>query len=95
MDGALALDRHFTMDAGTLTLAMDDDSSQITVDGSLHLDGGVLNLDFSDYKIEGSKNITLITANTILGEFDSVIADGYEVTLTYEKNRIIAHVKAK
>ncbi|MBT2282372.1 S-layer homology domain-containing protein [Paenibacillus polymyxa] len=95
VDGALNLNRNFTMDNGTLELVMDDDSSQLNVGRKLYIDGGSLNLDLSNYKIEGSKDITLITANGITGEFDSVTADGYDVTVTYEKGRVIAHVVAK
>ncbi|MCI3922853.1 S-layer homology domain-containing protein [Paenibacillus sp. TRM 82003] len=94
-DGALEVSGRFTMDDGALRIAMDDDSSQVTVNGILYLGGGDLKLDFSDYAITGSKDITLITAGTVVGKFDTVVADGYEVTLTYEKGRVIAHVKAK
>jgi hypothetical protein len=83
------------MDNGTLELVMDDDNSQVNVGKKLYLDGGSLNLDLSNYKIEGSKDITLITAGVIKGEFDQVTADGYDVQVTYEKDRIIAHVAAK
>lgn len=95
VDGALDLDGNFTMDDGILEIAMDNDSSQITVDGILYLDGGELNLDFSNYEIDGPKDITLITADAIKGEFDHVTADGYEVSVTYEEDRIIAHIEAK
>lgn len=94
-DGALKLNRNFTMDNGTLELVMDDDNSQVNVGKKLYLDGGNLNLDLSNYKIEGSKDITLMTAGVIKGEFDQVTADGYDVQVTYEKDRIIAHVVAK
>lgn len=95
VDGALNLNRNFTMDKGTLELVVADGNSQLNVGRKLYIDGGSLNLDLSNYKIEGSKDITLITANGITGEFDSVTADGYNVTVTYEKGRIIAHVAAK
>lgn len=95
VDGALALDGNFTMDKGTLDITMDNDSSQITVDGTLYLDGGDLNLDFSDYQIEGSKVFTLITADAIKGEFENVTVNGYKVSITYENDRIIAQVEAK
>lgn len=94
-DGALNLSRNFTMDNGTLEIVMDSDDSQINVNRMLHLEGGSLNLDFSNYKIEGSKDITLITARGVKGQFDRVTADGYDVTVTYEEDRVIAHVVAK
>ncbi|WKL04890.1 phosphatase PAP2 family protein [Paenibacillus amylolyticus] len=95
VDGALTLNRNFTMDKGTLELVVADGNSQLNVGRKLYIEGGSLKLDLSNYKIEGSKDITLITANGITGEFDSVTADGYDVTVTYEKGRIIAHVVAK
>ncbi|WP_415803496.1 S-layer homology domain-containing protein [Marinicrinis lubricantis] len=94
-DGALQLAGSFTMDDGVLEIAMDDDSSQMTVGGILYVDGGTLKLDFSNYAIKGSKDMTLITADAIQGEFNHVTADGYEVSVTYEENRIIAHIEAK
>ncbi|WP_458127140.1 S-layer homology domain-containing protein [Paenibacillus sp. Z3-2] len=95
VDGALNLNRNFTMDKGTLELVVADGNNQLNVGRKLYIDGGSLNLDLSNYKIEGSKDITLITANGITGEFDSVTAEGYDVSVTYEKGRIIAHVVAK
>lgn len=95
VDGALNLNRNFTMDNGTLELVVADGNSQLNVGRKLYIDGGSLKLDLSNYKIEGSKDITLITANGITGEFDSVTADGYDVTVTYGNGRVIAHVVAK
>lgn len=95
VDGALNLNKNFTMDNGTLELVVADGNSQLNVGRKLYIDGGSLKLDLSNYKIEGSKDITLITANGITGEFDSVTADGYDVTVTYENGRVIAHVVAK
>ncbi|NMI05157.1 phosphatase PAP2 family protein [Paenibacillus sp. SZ31] len=95
VDGALNLNKNFTMDNGTLELVVADGNSQLNVGRKLYIDGGILKLDLSNYKIEGSKDITLITANGITGEFDSVTADGYDVTVTYENGRVIAHVVAK
>ncbi|MNI98058.1 hypothetical protein D3C73_1568260 [compost metagenome] len=83
------------MDNGTLDIVVKNNLNAINVGKKLYLDGGTLNLDLSNYKIEGSKDITLITANGINGEFDRVTADGYEVTVSYEDNRVIAHVVAK
>lgn len=95
VDGALNLNKNFTMDNGTLELVVADGNSQLNVGRKLYIDGGILKLDLSNYKIEGSKDITLITANGITGEFDSITADGYDVTVTYENGRVIAHVVAK
>ncbi|SDX45992.1 autotransporter-associated beta strand repeat-containing protein [Paenibacillus sp. PDC88] len=94
-DGSLKVNGNLTMDNGTLEMVMDDDSSQIHVNKMLYLAGGSLNLDLSSYKIEGSKDITLITAGGVKGQFDRVTADGYDVTVTYTEDRVIAHVAAK
>lgn len=91
----LNLNGNFTMDSGTLTIAMDDDRSQINVNNTLYIDGGNLELDFSKDEVEKSKEITLITANKVVGKFDNIRADGYNVSITYEEDRIIAHIKAK
>lgn len=93
--GALNLNRNFTIDNGTLNMVMDSDSSQINVGKMLYIDGGNLKLDFSNYKINGSKDITLITAKGIKGKFASVTADGYDVSVTYKGDSIVAHVVAK
>ncbi|WP_236570599.1 S-layer homology domain-containing protein [Paenibacillus sp. An7] len=93
VDGAaLNLSRNFTMDNGTLEIVMDSNKSQLNVSKMLYLDGGNLHLDFSNYKINGSKDITIISAGTVKGKFDHVSADGYDVTVTYEEDRIIAHI---
>lgn len=92
--GSLNIDGHFTMNAGALTLGMDQESSQVKVGGTLYLEGGNLNLDFSNLNIGDSAEFTLMTADKIKGQFASVTAPGYEVTLTYENNRIVARVAA-
>ncbi len=92
---SLNLSRNFTMDSGTLEMVMNSDNSQVNVGKMLYLDGGSLHLDFSNYKINGSKDITILTAGAVKGEFDRVTADGYDVTVTYEEDRVIAHVVAK
>ncbi|MGR6546175.1 S-layer homology domain-containing protein [Paenibacillus tundrae] len=94
-DGALNLNRNFTVDNGTLDIVVKNNLNAINVGKKLYLDGGTLNLDLSNYKIEGSKDITLISANAIQGQFDRVTADGYDVTVSYQDNRIVAHVVAK
>ena len=95
VDGTLNINGNLTMEAGNLDIAMDDDNSQLNVDGLLYLDGGDLNLDLSNYEIDRVTNITLITADKVQGKFDNVTADGYKVTVTYRGNSVVAHIKAK
>ncbi|MCI2255819.1 phosphatase PAP2 family protein [Domibacillus sp. PGB-M46] len=94
-DGPLNLNGNFTIEAGNLDIAMDDDNSQVNVDGLLYLDGGDLNLDLSDYEIGKAKDITLVTADKVKGKFDNVTASGYKVTVKYKDNSVIASIKAK
>lgn len=93
-DEPLNLNGHFTMEAGTLNIVLDDDNSQVNVDGLLYLDGGNLNLDLSNYEAEKTKDITLITADKVKGKFDHVTADGFKVTVKYKGNRVIASIEA-
>ncbi|MGQ4667032.1 phosphatase PAP2 family protein [Metabacillus halosaccharovorans] len=95
VNGPLNINGHLTMEAGNLDIAMDDDKSQLNVDGLLYLDGGDLNLDLSNYELEKGTNITLMTADKVKGKFDHVTADGYKVTVTYRNNSVVAHIKAK
>ncbi|RKL65256.1 hypothetical protein CR203_21520 [Salipaludibacillus neizhouensis] len=95
VDGPLHLNGNFTIEAGNLNISMDDDNSQLNVDELLYIDGGDLNLDFSNYEIEGAQDMTLMTANKVKGKFDNVTAYGYNVTVTYEDNSVIAHIEAK
>ncbi|MNJ63297.1 hypothetical protein D3C77_591900 [compost metagenome] len=74
---------------------MDSDNNQINVGKMLYIDGGNLKLDFSNYKMDSSTAITLITAKGIKGKFASVTADGYDVSVTYKGDSVIAHVVAK
>ena len=93
-DGPLALSGNFTMDNGKLTINMDSDSAQITAAGLVYLESGDLTLDFSDYAITSATDITLVTAGAIRGEFDSVTAVGYTITMKYNDDSIAAHVEA-
>lgn len=96
-NGPLKVAGNFTVEAGNVHLAMDDDNSQVHVDGMLYLDGGSLDLDLSNYEIGDGKvkDITLMTAGKINGKFDQVTADGYKVTVKYKDNKVIASIKAK
>ncbi|MFP7494581.1 phosphatase PAP2 family protein [Terribacillus saccharophilus] len=83
-----------TMEAGSLDLAMDNNDTQLHADGQLYLDGGDLNLDLSEYELNKAEDITLISADKVNGEFDNVTADGYDVTITYNENNVMAHIEA-
>jgi len=95
VDEPLNVNGNLTIEAGNLDIAMDDDNSQLNVDGLLYLNGGDLNLDLSHYELEKGTNITLMTADKVKGKFDHVTADGYKVTVTYRNNSVVAHIKAK
>lgn len=92
VDDTLDVKGDLTMDAGNLAIAMNHDGSQLNVDGLVYLDGGNLALDLSNYQIDKPTNLTLITANTVNGEFDQVTADDYKVRVTYEKDRVLAEI---
>lgn len=94
-NGPLTIGGNFTMENGTLKLVLEKDSDSIRVGKKLHLDGGILQLDLSDLSIEGSQDITLITAADVNGQFASVVADGYDVAVTYSGNAVMARVTAK
>lgn len=96
VNGALRVNGNFTVDKGTLDLTIDQDKSQMKVDGQVYLGGGTLNLDLSDYNVgKKTKSITLVTADKVKGKFNQVTADGYKVKLKYTKNSVIAEIKAK
>ncbi|WP_275669638.1 phosphatase PAP2 family protein [Metabacillus litoralis] len=90
----LNLNGNLTMEAGSLDIAMDNDQTQLSVDGLVYLDGGDLNLDLSNYEIDKATDITLMTADKVEGKFDNVTADDYEVSVTYNNNSVVAHIKA-
>lgn len=71
---------------------MDSEITQVNVSGVANFDGTLV-LDFSDYDITDSKNVKLITANSIKGKFDNVVADGYNVTLVYSDSTVTAQIE--
>ncbi len=77
------------VEAGTLVVNAD---STLKIGGTLQVNGGTLKLDFSNDKLEGSRDMVVATAKAVQGEFDAVTAEGYNVKLTYEQDRIMAHV---
>jgi autotransporter-associated beta strand protein len=91
-DGALVLSGNFTMDAGTLELLMDADSSQMDVAETVYLDGGELTLDFSVYQPPVNSTLTLVKGKVVKGEFDGVTAEGYNVTLEYTDTSVVARL---
>ncbi|MFC4387130.1 phosphatase PAP2 family protein [Gracilibacillus marinus] len=89
----LHINGNATMESGLLNINMDNDDIQVSVDGMLYIDGGNLNLDLSDYSINQSKEITLLTADKLKGTFDNVTAEGYDVTVTYHDKSVVATIK--
>lgn len=83
-----------TMEAGNLEIVMNDDKTSLTVDEVLYLDGGDLKLDLANYEAGQDTKVTLITADKVEGTFDQVMAPGYSVTVSYEDDRVIAHLVA-
>ncbi|WYP26732.1 phosphatase PAP2 family protein [Alkalihalobacillus sp. FSL W8-0930] len=83
-----------TMEAGNLEIVMNNDKTSLTVDEVLYLDGGDLKLDLSNYEAGQDTKVTLMTADKVEGTFDQVMAPGYSVTVTYEEDRVIAHLVA-
>lgn len=83
-----------TMDSGSLEIVMNNDTTSLTVDEVLYLDGGDLELDLTNYDVGQDTKVTLITADKVEGTFDQVMAPGYSVTVTYEEDRVIAHLVA-
>ncbi|QKS70474.1 S-layer homology domain-containing protein [Paenalkalicoccus suaedae] len=93
--GALRIAGNFTMEDGDVSLKVNNGSSQMNVDETVYIDGGDLTLDLSEVDIKDSATMTLMTAGTVIGQFDNVMAEGFEVSLSYEKDRITARVTAK
>ncbi|UOQ83431.1 phosphatase PAP2 family protein [Gracilibacillus salinarum] len=91
-DEQLKVNGNVTMEAGSLNIAMDNDRTQLNIDGQIYLDGGDLNLDLSDYEIDQSADITLMTANQVKGTFDNVTAGVYDVSVTYNNDSVVAHI---
>ncbi|WP_282155178.1 S-layer homology domain-containing protein [Cytobacillus gottheilii] len=94
-DETLQLNGEFTIEAGNLDIAMDNNNIQMDVDGIAYLDGGNVNLDLSNYEVGNGTSFTLLTADDVIGKFDSVTAEGYDVNVTYQPNSITVHLEAK
>ncbi|KAB2334397.1 phosphatase PAP2 family protein [Bacillus mesophilum] len=94
-DETLQLNGKFTIEAGNLDIAMDNNNIQMDVDGIAYLDGGNVNLDLSNYEVGTGTSFTLLTAADVIGKFDSVTAEGYDVSVTYQPNSITVHLEAK
>ncbi|SFM41984.1 LPXTG-motif cell wall anchor domain-containing protein [Gracilibacillus orientalis] len=94
VDEPLNLNGNLTMEAGNLDIAINNDQTQLNVDGLVYLDGGDLNMDLSNYEIDKDTTITLMTADKVEGKLDSVTADDYEISVTYDDNSVVAHIKA-
>lgn len=94
-DETLQLNGEFTIEAGNLDIAMDNNNIQMDVDGIAYLDGGNVKLDLSNYEAGNGTSFTLLTADDVIGKFDSVTAEGYDVNVTYQPNSITVHLEAK
>jgi len=92
VDGALALQGNLTLEGGTLSLAVEEASAQVTVADTLFIEGAELQLDFADYTPASGTEIVLLTADRLSGTFASVDSD-VAVELTYSNNRITATVQ--
>jgi len=92
VDGALALQGNLTLEGGTLKLAVEEASPQVSVADTLYIDGGELQLGFEGYTPASGSEIVLLTAGSLSGTFDSVDSD-VAVEVTYSNNRVTAVIQ--
>ena len=90
-EGAVAITDLTVEAAGTLSVEMDADSTQVAVSGTAYVEGAALELSFESAPEAGSQ-YTILTAEQIGGEFDSVYAGDVSVSLTYNTGSIVATV---
>ncbi len=92
-DDTLEIGADYQQVSGTLTIALDDDFTQIDVAGKAVITAGDLILDAGDTALTENTIIKLINADDgISGEFSSVTLEGYEVALTYADNAVYAEI---
>jgi autotransporter-associated beta strand protein len=84
--GTLALARQYTQLAGA-TLEMRVGAAthgHLSVNGAVTLGGGTLHIKFQDgYKPAAGATLTVITAGSLKGKFETITVDGFTVTPTY------------
>jgi autotransporter-associated beta strand protein len=91
-DGSVAVSALALESDGTLAIAMDADSSQLSVSGTAYVEGAALELTFDSTPEAGSR-FTLLNASKIGGKFASVYAGDVSVTLSYTDTSIVATVQ--
>lgn len=91
-DGALTLSALTVEPVATLSVAMDDDSTQVSVAGTAYVDGAALALSFASAPAAGSR-FTVLSAAEIGGEFASVYAGDVAVTLEYTPTSVVARIR--
>lgn len=89
-DEPLQIGGNFTMENGTLELAMD---SQITVARQVYIEGGALKLDFAGDMPAAGTEFTLINGASVYGTFGSVDAGDVSVELSYSDSAVVATVQ--
>lgn len=92
-EGALEVQGSLTMDAGTLTLHMDEDATQVSVDQTAYIDGGSLKLDFSDRTPVSGEEYILLSGGRVAGSFASVDAGDVAVEVLYGDSDIKAVIQ--
>ena len=90
-EGAVAITDLTVEAAGTLAVEMDADSTQVAVSGTAYVEGAALELSFDSAPQAGTE-FTILTAEQIGGEFDSVYAGDVSISLTYNAGSIVATV---
>ncbi|MFN3579786.1 MAG: autotransporter-associated beta strand repeat-containing protein, partial [Pseudomonas sp.] len=92
-EGALEIQGNLTLEAGMLTLRMDEDENQVAVSQTLFIDGGSLKLDFSEHTPASGEEFVLLSGARIAGTFDSVDAGDVPVELVYSSSQIKAVIQ--
>lgn len=90
--GAVAVSALTVEPAATLSVAMDDDSTQVSVAGTAYVDGAALELSFASAPAAGSR-FTVLSAAAVGGEFASVYAGDVAVTLEYTPTSVVARIR--
>ncbi|WP_106477876.1 phosphatase PAP2 family protein [Phytohalomonas tamaricis] len=90
---ALEIGGNFTMETGILALDMAAGAAgTINVAETVYLEGGTLQLDFTDVTPASGTTFTLIRGNVVQGQFSSVDSGNTNVQVSYDNNAVTVTV---
>ncbi len=89
----LNLSDNFTIDGGALSVKMNNNRTQVSVEDTIYIESGVLNLDLTSIAPRSGSEWIIMEGQHLVGAFTKVNADNRKILVKYTESKLIVIFK--